>query len=84
MVKGLLAELPPEDPMSVFMPEAESRLMFATSDGCLSSPALQALDSSRLDAQLDETVKAYLSHTVRLDPQTRKVASEIFYTRNST
>ncbi|KAK7103379.1 hypothetical protein V1264_018289 [Littorina saxatilis] len=73
-------KLAPDDPMSVFMPPAEPRLLFVVSDGCLSSPPVQVLEPSELSTQLDAAAKSYLSHTVRLDTEKRKVSLPLLLT----
>ncbi|XP_076441937.1 uncharacterized protein LOC143280973 isoform X2 [Babylonia areolata] len=73
-------KLAAEDPMAVFMPPAEPRLLFVVSDGCLSSPPIQVLESDKLRSQLDSAAKSYLKHAVRLDPEKGQISLPLLLT----
>lgn len=73
-------KLAPEDPMAMFMPPAEPRLLFVVSDGCLSSPPVQVLECDKLRTQLDTAAKSYLMHAVRLEPDKGKISLPLLLT----
>ncbi|XP_046355808.2 zinc finger FYVE domain-containing protein 26-like isoform X1 [Haliotis rufescens] len=56
-----------------FAPPLESRLLYVLSEGCVSSPPIQVLSPESMDSQLESAMKDYLSHTVEVDVNSRKV-----------